>query len=154
MKITVEMMQEAHKLIKEEEKDNIVTFEPKLITGGRDNGGSEDGVCWLLGLEEKTAFIVEETNVGQTMPRWAVAQYYLVKKFPKAVMLVNSQQQEIFVNPYRFSNAYRLYDMLYDPKTMPPIETEKEETDGQSDRNEPEQSQPDGQLESPQGPES
>lgn len=125
-------MSEAHILLEEQEKDNVVSFE--LIKGGKDSGGSDDGLCWLLGLEEQTAFLVEETHAGVNMPRYLVLQFYLAKKFQKAVLLINAQQQELFVNPYRFCSQYKLYELLYDPKTMPPITFEEEKQNEPGDR--------------------
>lgn len=98
-----------------------VTLE--LITGGKPP--EDPTLNWLEALEIGTAFLVREKMKGKSgMPRYALMQYYLVNKFAKAVLLSSQTNGDNrgFVDPKYFVLDYDLHEILYDPKTMPPIE--------------------------------
>lgn len=115
----------------QEEGKKIVTL--KLI-----DGGNNEGMNWLLALEEKTAFLVKELHPGKNMPRYLLVQYYLVKKFSdRSVLLVNQTNGDNygFVDPAMFILEYRLHEILYDPTTMPAIEADAVKEEKENDKN-------------------
>lgn len=92
-------------------------------------GGLPPDANWLSALPEKTVFFVREKKVGTNIPRYMLAQYILVKKFERCVILLSNLNGEQYgaVDPIRFCNDFDLFEIVYDPRTMPAIELPKEE---------------------------
>lgn len=128
-KVSPEMKAFWDETVEKQEKE-VLRMPFEVIQGGlppkRDN--------WLVDLEEKTVFFCREKTPGTRYPRFLLVQYMVVKKFEKTIVLLNSLNAEEYVSVYpsMFCNEYDLWEIVYDPKTMPPLEypkvPEEEET--------------------------
>lgn len=91
-------------LLLEEEKEK---WTPKVITGGK---GPPTGENWLVDLPEKTTVLIQRVNDQN----FALGQATVMMKLGRAILLavVGEGKSLIWVDPVKFCNHYRRYEIL------------------------------------------
>jgi len=124
----------------DKEKDNVVTFEPKLLIGGKEPPSTGD--TWLDKLEVGTCFLVADNNPMEFM----LGLFRISERIGKATVLNSpAAPGNLYVNPISFCRKYRLYEtvgVLMDKKE----EEQKEGTDD-GDREPSAGGSPEGKVE-------
>lgn len=110
-----------HKVMEpEEEKDNLVKFEPKLITGGKEPPTTGD--TWLEALPVGTCFLAKRKAMNPT--DFILGLFRLSAKTERAVVLNTLEHQgNLYADPVAFCNVFRMYEDL---GTLSTEEEEKE----------------------------
>lgn len=100
----------------------------RLITGGKDGDGFNGS--WLVGLPIGSIFLVQESGRDPQFPSFLLMQYYLnyISPSSRSVMLITGadRKQEVFVDPVRFCNRFRLHEVLFNPEVDKPHEIEED----------------------------
>ena len=93
--------------LKPEEEENVVTFTPKLITGGKE---PPEGSNWLDRIALGTVFLVRyKTNPAE----YVLGLFRLMHKTDRSVGLQSpTVPHTIWVNPNRFCNVFDLHEDL------------------------------------------
>lgn len=99
------------KVIIEDEKDTVVNFKPKLITGGKEPPDGTFNGNWLRGMEEGTEFFVSNKN-NRRDP--ILGLFRIVYHTAKSTVLTSPSVpgQPIPVIPERWCTQYDLHEVL------------------------------------------
>ena len=120
----------------EQEKDNVVAFEPKLLIGGKEPPSTGD--TWLDKLEIGTCFLVADNNPME----FVLGLFRISERVGKATVLNSpSAPGNLYINPVAFCRKYRLYETVG-------VLMDKPQQEEKSDDGDREQS-PGGSPESP-----
>jgi hypothetical protein len=93
------------------EEENVVKFQPRIITGGKQPPSD----YWLLNLPVGSVFL---TKGKAQAAGFALGEFHVVYKSDKAVHLmsnVEGPETHLWVDPMSFSNQFRLFEILHEP---------------------------------------